>query len=128
MSAEPARCVARHAATDPSSHPAPAQALALITILHRQHADLRLFLRPRVLQDVDEIWQIPMEKGAMSPDRGPGAPDQDPTRSVPLVHERSEPFLALFFRRLAKPGWTMVIAFWIVVAIALFITRHVLPR
>jgi len=44
------------------------------------------------------------------------------------VHERSEPFLALFFRRLAKPGWTMVIAFWIVVAIALFITRHVLPR
>jgi hypothetical protein len=32
---------------------------------------------------------------------------------------------ALFLRALARPGWKLILAFWIVVVIGLFITRRI---
>ena len=36
--------------------------------------------------------------------------------------------LGLFMRALARPGWKLILAFWVVVLIGLFISRHIFQQ
>ena len=40
-------------------------------------------------------------------------------------HEPPATPLAIFFRYLSRPGWKLILVFWVVVVIGLFIARRI---